>query len=52
MSKKEDASVSIEHLIKGKLVPEDEFIPEEYANLILDGEKIVELHSSDKKFLN
>ena len=52
MSKKEDATVSIEHLIKSKVNADDEFIPEEYANLILDGEKIVELKSSDKKFLN
>ena len=52
MSKKEDASVSIEQLIKSKVDPDDDFIPEEYANLILDGEKIVELNSSDKKFLN
>jgi len=43
MTKKEDASVSIEKLIKAKVDPEDDFIPDEYANLILDGEKIVEL---------
>jgi len=41
MSKKDDASVSIEQLIKSKVDADDEFIPEEYANLILDGEKIV-----------
>jgi len=52
MTKKDDASVSIEQLIKSKLDPEENFIPDEYANLILDGEKIVELNSSDKKFLN
>jgi len=31
--------------------PKDEFIPDEYPNLILDGEKIVELNSKDKKSL-
>ena len=37
---------------KIKMDKNEEFIPEEYANLILDGEKIQELTPSDKKFLN
>ena len=31
--------------------PDDEFIPEVYANLILDGEKILKLNFCDKKSL-
>jgi hypothetical protein len=51
MSKEDAASVSIEQLIKSKVDPEDEFIPEVYANLILDGEKILNLNFCDKKSL-
>jgi hypothetical protein len=40
MSNKNSASVSLEKLIKSKIDKEDEFHPEEYGNLILDGENI------------
>ena len=52
MPKEDDASVSIEQQIKNKMDPDDQFILEENGNLILDDEKIVELNSSDKKFLS
>ena len=40
MSNKNNTPVSLEKLIKSKIDEEDEFQPEEYANLILDGENI------------
>ena len=40
MSNKNNTPVSLEKLIRSKIDEEDEFQPEEYANLILDGEKI------------
>ena len=40
MSNKNNTPVSLEKLIKSKMDEEDEFQPEEYANLILDGENI------------
>ena len=40
MSNKNNTPVSLEKLIKSKIDEEDEFQPEEYDNLILDGENI------------
>ena len=40
MSNKNNTPVSLEKLIKSNIDEEDEFQPEEYANLILDGENI------------
>jgi len=39
MSNKNNTPVSLEKLIRSK-IDEEEFNPEEYANLILDGENI------------
>jgi hypothetical protein len=40
MSNKNNTPVSLEKLIKSKINEEEAFRPEEYANLILDGENI------------
>ena len=40
MTNKNNTPVSLEKLIRSKIDGEEEFNPEEYANLILDGEII------------
>jgi len=40
MSNKNNTPVSLEKLVRSKIDDEEEFQPEEYANLILDGENI------------
>jgi hypothetical protein len=40
MSNKNNTPVSLEKLIRSKIDSDEEFNPEEYANLILDGENI------------
>jgi len=40
MSCKNNTPVSLEKLIRSKIDEKEEFNPEEYSNLILDGENI------------